>query len=358
MQKLWNFYKHALPVWLSISVLFLFIHFSNKLEFFITIFNVLCLFIHVVFKMFIRKKRYIYSKEDLPSLKLIFSAMLSGKVFDWSAGIIVLLFSITISWIPSFLDKGSYMKACVLALISANGFFYLYYRALQSYKKSSQFSEVPEKRKVLIRAISFTPRKLASQEDLKKNYENYIQALEATPCYDLINNRNLDKAIFNLGPLFKAAYYHRENGPLEKIYLLVPNILAICNFHLKEEILKSNKKILHLLEEKLRKCIGEVEIILVEKEKGLDFENFHELRKRLLKLLEEILEKYDSSDITIDISGGTSVVSAALILLAIKGKIQAEYISQKPPHTLKAINTNVWEIKDLIQEFTENINTK
>ena len=81
------------------------------------------------------------------------------------------------------------------------------------------------------------------------------------------------------------------------------------------------------------------------------------LREKLLSLLKEIQKNYDSSDITVDISGGTSVVSAALILIAIKGNIQAQYISQSDPQTLKVINTDILEISDLFQEFAEKFRT-
>ena len=284
------------------------------------------------------------------SLKLIFSALLSGRVFGWDAALILFLFSVALNWIPSFLEQGVYLKSLCLALVCINGFLYLSCRSLESYIPKRKFSNQPEKRKILIRAISFA----INDENRRREY---LEALQNTPCDKLIHNQDLDRLISNLGPLFKAVYYHAHEGPLEKAYLLVSDKLAICNSKNDEKISELNKNILNALKTKIETCVGKELVEFVEKEKGLDFEDFHSLREKFLSLLKEIQKNYDSSDITVDISGGTSVVSAALILIAIKGNIQAQYISQSDPRTLKVINTDVLEISDLFQEFAEKFRT-
>ena len=287
-------------------------------------------------------------------IKVVFSAFLSGKVFGLDGLAIFFLYSASLfNWIPSFLKEGKVFKSVCILLACIDGFLYLFYKALEKYIPNKKPSDIfPEKRKVLIRAISFAKREV---EDRRRYLEHLLKA----SCENLVNNKNLPSEISNLGPLFKAIYYHAHKGPLEKVYLLVSENLAMFNPDHSKEISELNQKILKVLEEKIRNCIGkEIEINFVGKEKGIDFENYHELREVLLKILKEVQKNYDTSDITVDISGGTSVVSAALMLIAVKGHIQAQYISQRDPQILKVIDTNVLEVSDLLEELFEKFETE
>lgn len=293
----------------------------------------------VIYLVLIYKKRKLEKeKKEVKSFKIVFSAILSEKVFGFDAIWILFLFSATLfHWLPSFLEKGEILKAGLLFFACVNSFYYLLCCALEKYSFHKKYPEFPEKRRVLIRAISFNKR---TQEEKEK----YLNKLIETSCENLVNNKNLPQEIFNLGPLFKAIYFHAYEGPLEKAYLIVPKTLSSLDI--------LNQKILHALKEKIEECIGREVVEFVE-EKGLDFEDYHTLREKVLELLQKIQKSYSTADITVDISGGTSVVSAALILVAIKGQIQAQYISQSDPQTLRVINTDVLDLGDLLEELAE-----
>ncbi|NPA40092.1 MAG: hypothetical protein GXO57_06585 [Thermodesulfobacteria bacterium] len=287
------------------------------------------------------------------NINTVLMLIISGRVSDWCTILILFLYTgVFFNWIPGLLKEHKYWESASLFALCIDGFLYLFYIILKKYPRHKKVTSIyPEKRKVLIRAISFNKRGI-------KDREEYLKALQNSPCENLINNKNLDKEIFNLGPLFKAIYYHFSNGPLEKVCLLVSESLAIANDKHPPEVLELNKKILKTLKEKIEKCVGKCEIEFVGEKEGLDFESYSQLRKTLLELLEKIQRKYSTSEITVDISGGTSVVSAVLILIAIKGNIQAQYISQKDPQVLKVIDTDVLEIGDLLEELIEKINIK
>ncbi|NPA39265.1 MAG: hypothetical protein GXO57_02330 [Thermodesulfobacteria bacterium] len=287
------------------------------------------------------------------SMKAVVSALFSGKVSAPNSAIIFFIYSGTFfKWLPSFLEEGKFLRCLSLAFACIDGFLFLFLKALKDWKEEKEKCEIfPEKRKVLIRAISFNLRD-------KEAKMKYLEKLDNTSCENFIENKNLPREVYNLGPLFKAIYYHADNGPLERVYLLVPRTLATSYQKNSYEENKLNAKILETLKQKIAICIGKDVVSFVEVEEGIDFENYYELRTKLVSLLKKIEKDYTTSDITVDISGGTSVVSAALILVAIKGHIQAQYISQTPPQVLKVINTDVFEISDLIEEFVEKIAKK
>jgi len=98
---------------------------------------------------------------------------------------------------------------------------------------------------------------------------------------------------------------------LEKAYILVSNESA--NF-----------------KEQLRDVLGDGECIsFVPKQGGVDFNDYEGIHKELLEVLREIKrDGYKDEDISVFISAGTSAVTLALTMFAVKEGRQVEYIKQ------------------------------
>ncbi len=230
-------------------------------------------------------------------------------------------------------------------MLALNFIYIFYLKNLRHFpSRTAKEEKYPEKRPILIRALS-APYRFSHKE--------YLEELKKTSCAALIDNSKELKVIKNLAPLFMAINYHySSNGScLKKVYILVSKELS--DNPPPPYSSDINKEIRKNIKEKIEHKFSNLYIYFVEEEEGFSFEDFHKFREKISKFMESILRMYDSKCITIDIMGGTSIVSAGLILSAIKRNIQAQYLSQKDNKTFYRINTNVLDIEDLVEEFLE-----
>ncbi|QDA31659.1 hypothetical protein FH039_08690 [Thermococcus indicus] len=192
----------------------------------------------------------------------------------------------------------------------------------------------------------------------------------------------------NIVPLFQAVSYHLPK--LERVYLLVSKSILEWggNVSFEEDYLKERgintgrspfetkfKAFLTKLSECIRRPIlvrwsdgrreslgsgeGVIEFILVS---AGDFNDIEECRDAIKEAVGGHIEE-ESWEVTFDITGGKTLVSAAMVLEAIKGDCQAEYTRQdvqdvEPEESLYRVDLDVHSLKDLLNEVARNLNRR
>ena len=83
--------------------------------------------------------------------------------------------------------------------------------------------------------------------------------------------------------------------------------------------------------------------MIIEKSRVVDVSDFRDVKIELDRLLQN-LKKYEDSDISFNITGGTAMVSSAMVLEAVVGDRQAEYVRQSGAKSLVRIDVTEREI--------------
>ena len=232
----------------------------------------------------------IKQRNEKPEVELrsLVRSLISGSIPGYSTFMIVVLFIIYTSWLADFLAQGSLYKA-LASFLFATGLAPLYALHID-YSLGAETDRVPKK--TLISALS-EPKGKASFEDLKEAYTKGEKAL-------IELNR---KKWHNWIPFLRLYLFHKDT--LHKWFMLVSE--------------KSQ-------EEKFMEIVGEWEKIETYE---TNFDDYNDISSRLSKILKEIRRGgYSDDDISVYISGGTSAVTLALTLFAVKDGRQVEYIRQ------------------------------
>ncbi|MDQ7083108.1 MAG: hypothetical protein Q9N34_09330 [Aquificota bacterium] len=131
----------------------------------------------------------------------------------------------------------------------------------------------------------------------------------------------------NWAPLLRAIFFHTP--VLEKVYLLVSH-----------QSVKDKQKLLRILDEYKRITGEDFEVSFSE---PVDFNSYEDIHFQLKKNIKEVKRNgYRDTDISIYISGGTSAVTLALTLLAVKEGRQVEYLPQlQGPGNAEIVSINV-----------------
>ncbi len=221
-------------------------------------------------------------------LRSLVRSLISGSIPGYSTFMIVILFIVYTSWFADFLAQGSFYKALASFLFTA-GLAPLYAMHIE-YKLGKETDRVPKK--ILISALS-KPSGKASLEELKEAFTKGEKALI-----------ELNKEKWhNWVPFLRLYIFHKDT--LHRWFMLVS----------KES-----------QEEKFKEIIGEQEKIETYE---ANFDNYNDISSKLFRILKEIRsEGYSDDDISVYISGGTSAVTLALTLFAVKDGRQVEYIRQ------------------------------
>ncbi len=240
----------------------------------------------VMFIIFLNKQMGEKPEVDLRSLV---RSLVSGSIPGYSTFMIIILFIVYTSWFADFLLKGDFFKA-IASFFFTVGIIPLYALSLK-YNFGTQTDRVPKK--ILVSALS-KPKGKANLEDLKKAYksgENALIMLNQTSWHNWI-------------PILRLHLFHKDT--LHKWFILVSNE--------SKDYINNLKEITE--EEKIEALEA-------------DFNNYDSISSKLLYILREIKKKgYSDNDISVYISGGTSAVTLALTLFAVKDGRQVEYVRQ------------------------------
>jgi len=165
----------------------------------------------------------------------------------------------------------------------------------------------PLPRKVLILALS-TPRPEEQIEELKKKLQEIDQQ---TPSEEDFKDLSM-----NWIPALRAILYKTEH--LENVYVLT-SPQAEEYFEKFKEFLMT----VGVLKDRITSGA-----LKIHKVTGIDANDFASVKRVLEYLVSSKLSRYHDRDISFNLTGGTAIISSAMILEAVHGDRQAEYIKQ------------------------------
>ena len=248
---------------------------------------------------------YLFRKAEY-DLKKIITSVLSNSFPTYSILLAFILFSVYSEWLSNEIDISrnlsleNYIKAANLILVIL-GIPLVFLISLPRYKPQSG-NEEPEPKKVFIGALSKFGCKGKSISEFIKEIEE--GKLESSQC--------------NWAPILMSLKRHSEK--LEKAYIL----LSTESSKNKEEFLNALKVL-----DRVNNLRLSDKIEFRPKDGGISFNDYGEIYNELLSILREIKRNgYRDDDISVYISGGTSAITLALTIFAVKEGRQVEYLIQ------------------------------
>ena len=132
-------------------------------------------------------------------------------------------------------------------------------------------------------------------------------------------------------PLLRSYLFHKKNESIEVLYIIISDKSGRykCNF---------------------KKIIGDKTPVQFSKE--IDFNNYDAIHIELLSILKDIKRKgYTDEDISVFISGGTSAVTLALTMFAVKEGRQVEYVKQDESKDIVKIDIGLRDLYSFAPEL-------
>lgn len=291
--------KHTIYViifGISIILIFAEYHFGNALYVFLVqlIVSFICLFIaYSVFNKRKPEKSVINVISDVIAGKISELYGLSGLIF------ILVILNIIADYIYTFVSSPiNYLPLgyAFIHMINIFSFGYMYLAFYPQSKINLHYTLTPKK--VVVMALSM----------LNGNISERISKLESMILEGRLDN-NTEKINWQL-PL-RVLNFHKST--LQKVYLLVSEKSG--------KYLDDFKYLAGKLDESLP---NKIESYLT------NFDNHNDIMQELHKILQRIkTQGFKDDDISVNISGGTSAVTACLVIFALEDKRQIEYFAQE-----------------------------
>ena len=234
--------------------------------------------------------------------------------------LVVFIFSIVMtSWFSDYLGRKEILDAIAsLVFLTLGILIYIRY-SLEDSSQHKKNSQEPIPTKVLILALSNLR---------KENKEKIDKCKTPKEKLDFIMNK---KNRINFKPPLEIINMFKD----ELKYLIV----------LVSEESSKNAELFKDLSNCLVECDTEIT-------NTVDFDNYNEILEEIEYRIKRVNAKgYSDDDITIFISSGTSAVTAALVMAAVREGRQVVYYQQKEPYNLKAFNISIDDLKRFIREM-------
>ncbi len=256
-----------------------------------------------------------------------------GSLFGITSFLIAL---VIVGWITDYAREGLYISAFTsfIAFLNTIILFMLLMPKLSNNRSDSK----PKQRKVLIFALS-KPSFKSKHQDVSCNAYEVVKALFEKYFHNRCSKSKLKLlqcCITNLEPPIKYIAYHKET--VERIIVLV-----------SEDSGKAYDEYFGKLTESMFKSIKrDVKLVKVG---PLDFNDYYTILDSLHYEIRKLMRYgYKDEDLSFFISGGTSAVTSAIIVSAIREGRQVEYITQDRRNDLVSIDVNVLQVRRLSGE--------
>ncbi len=261
------------------------------------------LLIALIFFKFYKRNKPEKSAENV--IKDIINGNISGYYGLTGLLFIVIALNITSNYLFNFLDKMdiSSLLYAVTYLLNIISFGFLYLILYPERKSETNYKLAP--RKILIMALSKPNKDVSELRD-----------------YILDNKIDTENSRINWQLPLRALNFHKDTS--QKCYFLVSKE-SLSQF---EEF----KKLAGLIigSEKVDNIIEAVETDFNDDDNIMD--SLHNILKRIAKM------GFENEDISVNISGGTSAVTACLTIFALEDKRQIEYFAQTDQAKHKALD--------------------
>ncbi|WP_147425004.1 hypothetical protein [Hydrogenivirga caldilitoris] len=249
-------------------------------------------------------------------LKYLIRSALAGSFPSVLTFFFVLFFAIFTSWIADFLKENNYYQAIGTSVFTF-GLIFAFALSIPHGRLGKTGERQPKK--VLICALS-KPGLIGRNAQQKSEDEVFEEMKRLLANGDKERILGLDHT---WAPFLELYLFHKEK--LEKWYILI-----------SKEVYKSKDKFIEILGEEAKEIVH-----FKPESEGIDFNNYEEIVGVLTEILKEIKRSgYDDEDISVYISGGTSAITLALTLFAVKDGRQVEYLTQSE-NDKKIISINI-----------------
>ncbi|SHK23824.1 hypothetical protein SAMN05444391_0397 [Thermocrinis minervae] len=293
---------------------------EDKTVYFLVLLIFVLIDIIYVYSWVLNKPHYSFNKVAL--------SFLSGSFPTVATVIALAIFTIYNSWLADYLKDGD-IKNTVINILFLFGLPFAFLVSLPELKKIEVSRDVKPK-KVYICALSLLDEK--KRDELEKAIK------EGASGEDLLNKFNISWTM-----IYESLRNHKDS--LENWYLLVSNESRkqLCLFKKFIRACFDNDATAHRILKAIR---------VIPKEGGLDFNDFETIRDELLYVLKEIKRMgYDDEDVSVFISPGTSAVTIAFTLFAVREGVQVEYKPQGKGDKITAINVGPRDLFALNSEI-------
>ncbi|NPA33857.1 MAG: hypothetical protein GXO48_02890 [Chlorobi bacterium] len=270
------------------------------------------------------------------SLRDVIVSLISGGM-GFSGIISMLAFLIGVGWLTDDLREGKYCLA--LSSLGLIGSISGLYALSITVKRKTKKKIYPTK--VLFSALSIPPNQENPNpkeviDKIKQLYDEtrYVSGQFPQVPSSTIRNTPMGNILYPL--LWRIKY---SNMKKMHIYFIISK--QVC----ERELTTVFKEILILISQQIGNNQTRIEVNFSD---PVDFNDYHAISQELECMLNKALRKHDEEDIAFNISPGTSAVTSAMILAALKEARQIEYITQttdsKDPVELRAFDITEEEI--------------
>ncbi len=271
---------------------------------------------------------YICKKPHI-ELRSIISSALTGSFPSFAAFVSMVLFIIFTSWLADDLRNATNSIGIInatLDVIYTLGLLPAFALSIPEYKPKSGSSTKPEPKKVLISALSDPRSGDEVFSELKSKFkEAYLQS-SFEEAEEILKGLKM-----NWIPLLRSYLFHKKKQTIEILYVLISNESGRFKDKFKEII--DNKTPVQFSEK-------------------VDFNDYDAIHIELLKILKDIRRNgYTDEDISVFISGGTSAVTLALTMFALKEGRQVEYVKQDESKDIVKIDIGLIDLYSFAPEL-------
>ncbi len=274
------------------------------------------------------------------------SKIISGSVNSVLGVYTIIVFLITFSIFQNKLeifidshDWNVFYLSVIYLLTGINTSFLFMLSQSHFYRQVSKQDNKPQKKKVLIVALS---RFYYDRKDREKNINEFLNE---------IANKQLDKSKYSWAVPLRSVKHHSDGKDpiLEKVIILVSDETS------SNPKVNSNTYNFNDFRKVWREFCKHYGVNIGDpiESNPVKFDDLKSCLRELDRLIhEEVFPEYKDEDISMNISSGTAVVSAAMVIASVKEGRQIEYIEQKEREIKELVGINV-SVEDIYNFYPE-----
>ncbi|GEM_PF-4679174 len=286
----------------------------------------------------------LHSKKPDTNFRKLVRDVLGGNIGTVFGLTVLIIELVLIGWITDYLREGFYWAAFSSTLIFLNVLILFMLMTSEPSPSRRRGKPIPQKKKVLIFALSIKTRRgnespEGFEQKILREYEEEIRKLID---YYILRTGTQKPKWSNWELPIRSIAHHLDE--LEKILVLTSKTTGnqigsgelfkrIFKRHVKSAVKRAAKRNVSIIE------IGPV-----------DFNDYDEIFDAIKNALKKVFQEgYTDRDLSFMISGGTSAVTAALIISAVRDGRQVEYFTQEGDRSEHiSIDVNIFHVRRIL----------
>ncbi len=307
-----------------------------------------------LFNIVITAPLYFLVRKEGISLGKFFSRVISGNVSSLGGIYTIVVFLVALSMstdkFAQWIDSGNLEKlylATTYLFTGINTAILFILSQSYFYRKDTGTYTEPERKKVLIAALSLFKYGNEKGNNRDETLKKFLEE---------IKNKKLDDSKAPWAVPLRSIKHHvvdNNNKPiLEKVILLVSEETS-SKQEAESKVKTYNFNDFKLVCREFCKLYGVKANIEIVESRPVNFNSIQDCLSELHRLLRvEVFPRYKDEDISMNISSGTAIVSAAMVIASVKEGRQIEYIEQTEGKKSELLGMNV-SVQDIYTFYPE-----